>query len=380
MPCAFKKRENEIYIIIFPMKIYWSSRILFLLGFFVMYFESLGQSNFQVLLTHFGGKGNDILNESVINNKNLFLVGSFCDSISFGTTRLGTYGYFDGFLAKADSDGNINWIKQIGGTLNDNITSVVVDKHGNSYVVGYFQKKARSGTNSMVTNFYYSEFFAKFSPSGNQLWINNLSQISPNFTNLNNRNSMKIDNSNNIYLTGSYNINSSGSQLGMFTSKINSNGILNWYKVFYGNMKQDGGAGIVIDKYNNVYSVGTTEDSLNGWGFVTIKYSQPTSISQISKDVPERYKLFQNYPNPFNSSTRIKYEIQKNSMVQLKVYDMLGKEIQTLVSEEQNAGTYETSFNGQNLSSGIYIYEIQVINKDGNSNTYREVKRMVLLK
>jgi hypothetical protein len=113
---------------------------------------------------------------------------------------------------------------------------------------------------------------------------------------------------------------------------------------------------------------------------VTIKYSQPTSISQISKDVPERYKLFQNYPNPFNSSTRIKYEIQKNSMVQLKVYDMLGKEIQTLVSEEQNAGTYETSFNGQNLSSGIYIYEIQVINKDGNSNTYREVKRMVLLK
>jgi hypothetical protein len=166
----------------------------------------------------------------------------------------------------------------------------------------------------------------------------------------------------------------------MFTSKINSNGILTWYKVFYGNMKQDGGAGIVIDKYNNVYSVGTTEDSLNGWGFLTIKYSQPTSISQISKDVPERYKLFQNYPNPFNSSTRIKYEIQKNSMVQLKVYDMLGKEIQTLVSEEQNAGTYETSFNGQNLSSGIYIYEIQVINKDGNSNTYREVKRMVLLK
>jgi hypothetical protein len=289
------------------------------------------------------------------NNGNSFVVG-----------WLNEYAYC---TIKYNANGDFKWARTYSSTVSSFPYAIKTDNNGNVIVTG----NDYSSTQGFLSTIKYDSL-------GNQLWINNLSQISPNFTNLNNRNSMKIDNSNNIYLTGSYNINSSGSQLGMFTSKINSNGILNWYKVFYGNMKQDGGAGIVIDKYNNVYSVGTTEDSLNGWGFVTIKYSQPTSISQISKDVPERYKLFQNYPNPFNSSTRIKYEIQKNSMVQLKVYDMLGKEIQTLVSEEQNAGTYETSFNGQNLSSGIYIYEIQVINKDGNSNTYREVKRMVLLK
>ena len=78
-----------------------------LIGFLLLSIKTFSQSNLQAFLTHFGGKGDDILNQLVISNKNLYLVGSFCDTISFGTSRLGTYGYFDGFLAKADSEGNI---------------------------------------------------------------------------------------------------------------------------------------------------------------------------------------------------------------------------------------------------------------------------------
>lgn len=319
---------------------------------------------------------------------------------------------------KYDSSGVLKWARTFGNS--DSVNALVdgaFDNKGNEYVLGYLNlyayctikynangdliwSKIYSSTNIsqprsvsvdnsnniIVTGNDYSStqrFLStiKYDSLGNQLWINNLSQISPNFTDLNNRNSMKIDNANNIYLTGSYYIISSGSQKGIFTAKINSNGILDWYKTYFGNVKLDyGGYDIFVDKYKNVYSVGTTQDSLNGFGIVTIKYSQPTNISQISNGAPDRFYLFQNYPNPFNPVTKIKYEIQKNSVVQLKVYDMLGKEVQTLVKEAQNAGTYETSFNGQNLASGIYIYELKVLSQNGYSNNFREVKRMVLLK
>jgi hypothetical protein len=245
-----------------------------------MYFESLGQSNFQVLLTHFGGKGNDILNESVINNKNLFLVGSFCDSISFGTTRLGTYGYFDGFLAKADSEGNIQWVKQIGGTLNDNITSVVIDKHGNSYVVGYFQKKARSGNNSMVTNFYYSEFFAKFSPSGNQLWIKKLDKHNQ----LSNC-QLAIDTSGMIYLAGNFldtlyingqNYLSKGST-DIFLLKENSSGQIQRVSTI-GGKKAETVNTIFVDSSNNIFLGGSFEDTLVQGNRSLISYGKKDAL------------------------------------------------------------------------------------------------------
>jgi len=89
--------------------------------------------------------------------------------------------------------------------------------------------------------------------------------------------------------------------------------------------------------------------------------------------VPLKFELHQNYPNPFNPTTNIKYQIAKSGFVTLKIYDILGKEIQTLVSEKQDAGEYEIIFNGSRLPSGVYFYEMRA----GN---YKETKRMVLLK
>jgi len=85
------------------------------------------------------------------------------------------------------------------------------------------------------------------------------------------------------------------------------------------------------------------------------------SVEQIN-GLPQNFNLTQNYPNPFNPSTKIEYSIPKESMVQLKVYDILGKEVATLVNEEQAAGSYRADFSGANLSSGIYIAKLQTGN------------------
>jgi hypothetical protein len=99
------------------------------------------------------------------------------------------------------------------------------------------------------------------------------------------------------------------------------------------------------------------------------------SVSAINsnKILPKLFKLFQNYPNPFNPSTIINYEIPEYSFVTLKVFDILGREIATLVNEEKAAGEYSLTFDASNLSSGIYFYRITAGNFSG-------VKKMLLIK
>lgn len=95
--------------------------------------------------------------------------------------------------------------------------------------------------------------------------------------------------------------------------------------------------------------------------------------SQFENIVPSEYKLHQNYPNPFNPATTIKYQIPTDGLVQIKVYDLIGREVMTLVNERKAAGTYETVFNATSFASGIYFYKIQ-------SGNFVETKRMMLVK
>ena len=85
------------------------------------------------------------------------------------------------------------------------------------------------------------------------------------------------------------------------------------------------------------------------------------------------FTLSQNYPNPFNPTTIILYQIPKNCFVTLKVYDVLGNEIKTLVNEEKSAGNYDIEFNPVDLSSGIYLYKL-------TAESYTETKKMIFLK
>ena len=85
------------------------------------------------------------------------------------------------------------------------------------------------------------------------------------------------------------------------------------------------------------------------------------------------YELAQNYPNPFNPITRIRYQIPEPSLVTVKVYDVLGNEIASLLREEKIAGSYEIEFNGSSLTSGIYYYRI-------TAGSFSQTKKMILLK
>ncbi|MCH7964551.1 MAG: lamin tail domain-containing protein [Bacteroidetes bacterium] len=102
----------------------------------------------------------------------------------------------------------------------------------------------------------------------------------------------------------------------------------------------------------------------------TFEYSK---IIEIDVDAPLEFELSQNFPNPFNPSTKINYQIPKLSLVTLKVYDVLGNEVATLVNEEKSAGNYEVEFNATTLPSGIYFYKLQ-------AGSFVETKKMVLMK
>jgi hypothetical protein len=98
-----------------------------------------------------------------------------------------------------------------------------------------------------------------------------------------------------------------------------------------------------------------------------------TNINNYSGNLPNTYKLSQNYPNPFNPVTRINYAIPKQGLVKIKVFDVLGREVQTLVNEVKTAGNYIIDFDGTNLSSGVYFYKLE-------TNDFNDVKRMLLIK
>lgn len=90
------------------------------------------------------------------------------------------------------------------------------------------------------------------------------------------------------------------------------------------------------------------------------------------QQVPENFSLSQNYPNPFNPSTTIEYSIPQAGLVTIQVYDILGREVATLVNEEKQRGSYSVNFNASNLSSGIYFYRLQ-------ASSFIETKKMILI-
>jgi hypothetical protein len=102
--------------------------------------------------------------------------------------------------------------------------------------------------------------------------------------------------------------------------------------------------------------------------------------NQLNNITPKVYSLSQNYPNPFNPVTKINYELPKDGKVRLIIYDILGREVKTLVNDFKTAGRYTIEFNGNQLASGIYFYRIQVVDLTGRTGDFVSVKRMALIK
>jgi Secretion system C-terminal sorting domain len=109
---------------------------------------------------------------------------------------------------------------------------------------------------------------------------------------------------------------------------------------------------------------------------IAIRDSGATSVND--EVFLNEYILHQNYPNPFNPSTTIKYQLSSSGIVTLKVYDILGREVTTLVNGFKSEGSYEISFDAKNLSSGVYIYRVTVSNN--GRILFTDSKQMLLMK
>jgi len=161
----------------------------------------------------------------------------------------------------------------------------------------------------------------------------------------------------NLIITGSW-----GS-----AATMSLDGGVTWTNISAG-LNGHGGGILIPDRGYMVCHQGSNVYKLN------VVYTVLTSVSEnIISTVPVDFNLSQNYPNPFNPSTKINYNLPKSDNVSIKIYNELGKEVSTLVSGFKTAGTYEITFDGANLSSGIYFYKLQ-------TTGFTATKKMLLIK
>jgi hypothetical protein len=191
-------------------------------------------------------------------------------------------------------------------------------------------------------------------------------------------------------------------ELTSFTANVNNNGrvVLNWStateinnQIFEIERRSDVGQYTTI---GYVEGYGTTTETQEysytdktvgtGTYFYRLKQIDFSGQFDYSKEIevevnsPFTYGLEQNFPNPFNPFTLIKYSVPENGFVKLSVYNLVGEEVNVLVSGQVDAGFYETEFDATALPSGIYFYRLQVYPANGGAGSFVETKKMVLMK
>jgi hypothetical protein len=138
---------------------------------------------------------------------------------------------------------------------------------------------------------------------------------------------------------------------------------------------------IVINQGDSVAVVldaGSTGGPHNGWSYFDLVSANKVGrtgviLEHFNELAPKTFTLFQNYPNPFNPSTVIDYQVASLGRVNLKVYDLLGRKVVTLINEVKSAGSYSATFNATNMPSGVYFYQLQ-------AGSFTETKQLLLIK
>ncbi|MCW8813766.1 MAG: SMP-30/gluconolactonase/LRE family protein [Chlorobium sp.] len=130
----------------------------------------------------------------------------------------------------------------------------------------------------------------------------------------------------------------------------------------------NGPADIFYNQLDNILAIPNYYSNLVDFIPIT-----PIGVDELYGWMPQTFSLSQNYPNPFNPATTIKYQIPELSFVTIKVYDVIGNEIETLVNEEKPEGTYEITWNAERLSSGVYFYQL-------STEKFADAKKMIILK
>jgi uncharacterized delta-60 repeat protein len=282
---------------------------------------------------------------------------------------MGINSSFDIVTLKYDSTGNNIWTERYDGTghSEDKAYAITVDSMNNVYVTGSSRHDTVSGTEDYVIIKYNGS-------NGDSMWVQRYGSIGKGGPSI--PYSINIPKNNSaVFVTGS-SWTDSIKRMDIATVKYSLNGeYLQDDRINGSGNGDDVALMIASDTLGNIFLTGYESISGDSNDIFVNKYHLGSliGITTISTEIPAHFKLYQNYPNPFNPATKIKFEISTASIVKLKIYDILGREVTTLLNKYLNSGVYETDFSTPNLSSGVYFYELSAQN-------FRDVKKLVIIK
>jgi hypothetical protein len=307
---------------------------------------------------NWGGTGADYFNDIVVDADGYILgTGYFNGPATFGTTNLTAIASSDIFFIKCNTNGEIIWVKQGGGSDADVANGAAIDRGGNLYGVGYFSLYAKFGADSLVSSGVQDIFVTKIGTNPLPVELT----------------SFNVKNSNGIitldWTTGSE-LNNIGFDIERSTNSTTFTKI---------GFVQGKGTSTEVNKYtysdNDVspikYYYRLKQLDMDG----TFSYS---SVVLIDAQLPDKFELLQNYPNPFNPNTSIMFSLPMNAKVHLEVFNILGESVAVLADQEFEAGKHEFSFDASNLNSGVYFYRINAVQTNGEN--FISSKKMILTK
>ena len=277
---------------------------------------------------------------------------------------------YDYATIKYYADGDTAWVRRYDGPANeeDRASAIAIDGFNNVYVTGH----------SDSTGTYEDYATIKYDTGGNVLWVKRFNCANGTDTPY----GLAVDGSNDVYVTGMSGCGGATS-FDYVTIKYYSNGDTAWVARYHGPVENgnDYAFALALDSAGNVYVTGKSDGSETGSDYCTIKYVQTHSDVEDEtgdREKPSGFALSQNYPNPFNPTTKIEFTLVKSDFVTLQIYDVLGRKVRTLVSEDLPSGYKSVFWDGKNddgkeVASGVYFYQLKV----GN---FSEPKKMLLLK